>query len=124
MAGLDQDTIQAALIGYQAELTRIEAKMAELRAQARGSSAAAPVAVRRAGRRGKRRGGMSEEGRRRIAEAQRQRWAALKAGKKKGAAKPKRKLSAAGRAAISRAAKARWAAIRKAKGKSAGAGGE
>jgi len=53
---------------------------------------------------------MSAAARKRIAAAQKKRWAKIKKGKK--AAEPvakKRKMSAAGRAAISAAAKAMWA---------------
>ena len=62
---------------------------------------------------------MSAAGRRKIAAAQRARWAKAKG--RKSAAKPvkkaKRKMSAAGRAKISAAAKKRWAKA-KAAGKS------
>jgi hypothetical protein len=59
---------------------------------------------------------MSAAARKRIALAQRKRWAAYKAGHGKPAApKPhKRVLSAAGRARIVAATKKRWAAFRKA----------
>jgi hypothetical protein len=59
--------------------------------------------------------GMSAAGRKRIAAAQKKRWANLN-GKKRGP-KGKRKMSAAGRARISAAAKRRWKAA-KAAGKS------
>jgi len=60
---------------------------------------------------------MSASARRRIALAQKKRWAAYKAGQTKTTvAKPrKRVLSAAGRARIAAATKKRWAAFRKAK---------
>lgn len=65
------------------------------------------------GKRGPKKGGMSAEGRARIAAAQKARWAkakGLKVEAPKSAEKPvKRKMSAAGRRAISAAAKARWA---------------
>ena len=115
MAKLDSATLAAALIGYQAELSKIDSKMAELRAHLRGS----PPTTNGAGQTARKRGGMSAAGKRRIAEAQRKRWAALKAAKA-GPAKPKRKLSAAGRAAIVKNTKARWAAVRAA-AKKAGA---
>ena len=65
---------------------------------------------------------MSASGRRRIAEAQRARWAKLRkppqpavkanAATSPSAARPKRKLSPAGRRRIIAAAKARWARAR------------
>jgi hypothetical protein len=55
---------------------------------------------------------MSAAGRRRIAAAQRKRWAALKQGSvaKAAPAKKKRKISAAGMKRIVAATKKRWAA--------------
>ena len=61
---------------------------------------------------------MSASARRRIAEAQRKRWAAVRKAKA-APTKPKHKLSAAGRKAIIDATKKRWAAIRAAKAKAA-----
>src|SRR5262245_63662915 len=55
---------------------------------------------------------MSAAGRKRIAEAQRKRWAALKSTSEPAMTQPpkrKRRLSAAGRAAIVAALKKRWA---------------
>src|SRR5262245_35287421 len=55
---------------------------------------------------------MSATGRKRIAEAQRQRWAAVKGASEAATPQPtkrKRRLSAAGRAAIVAALKKRWA---------------
>jgi hypothetical protein len=106
MPKLGNDILAAALIGYKTELSKIDAKMAELRAQLRDSPA-----TNGTGRTARKSGGMSAAGRRRIAAAQRKRWAALKNAKAE-TAKPKRKISAAGRAAIVKAVKARWAAVR------------
>jgi hypothetical protein len=61
---------------------------------------------------------MSASARRRIAAAQRKRWAAVK-NAKAAPPKPKHKLSAAGRRAIIEATKKRWAAVRAAKAKAA-----
>jgi len=60
---------------------------------------------------------MSASARRRIALAQKKRWAAYKVGQGKTATvKPKRRtLSAAGRARIAAATRKRWAAFRKVK---------
>ena len=80
--------------------------------------------VGRGGPRGGRRQ-MSAEGRRRIAEAARARWAKVRAGKgvsakttsrAAGATKGRRTMSAAARAKIAAAARARWAKVRAAKG--------
>ena len=56
---------------------------------------------------------MSAAGRRRIAAAQRARWAKVKG--QAAAPKPKRHISAAGKKRIAAAARARWAKIRAAK---------
>ena len=61
---------------------------------------------------------ISAAGRRRIAAAQKARWAKLKAGKNvvpisKATPKAKRRLSRAGRKRIAAAQQARWAALRK-----------
>ena len=56
-------------------------------------------------------GGMSVDGRAKVAAAQKARWAKIK--KTKPAVKPaKRKMSAKGRAKIAAAQKARWAKIK------------
>jgi hypothetical protein len=61
---------------------------------------------------------MSASARRRIAAAQKKRWAVLKQAKTEQAKpKQKRRLSAAGRKAIIEATKKRWAAVRAAKAK-------
>jgi hypothetical protein len=66
----NSDLLQAALIGYQTELARIEQTMAEIRRELTGSAGTAPEAPKRAKRK------MSAAGRRRIAAAARKRWAA------------------------------------------------
>jgi hypothetical protein len=103
-----------------ADLTeKIEALNAELSELFGFSSLAlVPAPTKTPGKRGPKKGGISAEGRARIAEAQKARWAkangtmvnAIKT------AKPaKRKMSAAGRAAIQASQKARWAKVRAAK---------
>ncbi len=107
---LTDEIINAAILGFEEQKRRIDAQIAELRSMRTTESAAAPETSRRA-KRGRRK--MSAAGRRAIAEAQRKRWAAKKAGANVApvkAAKKKRKLSAEGRAAIVAAAKKRWAA--------------
>lgn len=103
----DLSLLQAALIGYQHQLDQIEAKMAEIRGTLAGNSfgeAIAGLASQPAKR------GMSEAGRRRIAAAQRKRWAAVNAGKQP--APKKRRISAAGRKRIADATRKRWAEYR------------
>jgi len=79
---------------------------------------ATPAASAPRGRRkAKRKGGMTPEGRRRLSEALKARWAAKKAGSAVPAtapAKAKRKggMTPAGRKRLSEALKARWAAKR------------
>src|ERR1039457_4545439 len=110
----DIETLQMALIGYEAERQKIETTMAGIRSQlglhSKGASAPSqtPPSVAKPKHR------MSAAGRARIAEAQRKRWAATKkaAAPAPVASKPKRRLSAAGRAAIVAALKKRWAAKR------------
>jgi hypothetical protein len=58
---------------------------------------------------------MSAAARRRIAAAQRARWAKLKGKQTASASRLKRRISAAGIARIRAAAKARWAKVRAAK---------
>src|SRR5437899_8285546 len=56
---------------------------------------------------------ISAAGRRRIAEAQRARWARVAASKRQGTvAKQKNRISASGRARIAAAQRRRWAAVR------------
>jgi hypothetical protein len=102
----ETEVLEAALIGLGHQCSQLDEKMAELRTRlgirgggVRVSSVAvtlssdgvAPLA-------GPRRGRMSAAGRRRIAEAQRKRWAALRQGTGKPAAplKKNRRISAAG----------------------------
>lgn len=75
-----------------------------------GAEASAPAKT--PGKRGPKKGGMSAEGRAKIAAAQKARWAKVNAEKGKSPKTEKlvkRKMSAAGRAAIAAGARARWA---------------
>ena len=78
------ELLAAALIGYQHQLAEIQSKIAEIRGQlgnasvGRSTRPAAPVAPRKGPRKRRR---MSAEGRARIAEAQRARWAKAKKAK-------------------------------------------
>ena len=78
----DTTLLQMALVGYEAERQKIQAKIAELQRQLGGRSGRAPTAVADApAKRGRRR--MSAAARKRIAEAQKKRWTAYR--KKKAA---------------------------------------
>jgi hypothetical protein len=68
----DHALLEAALIGYQHQLDQIESKMAELRSQLGGKSPAA--AAKTAAVPGRKRQ-MSAAARKRIAAAQKKRWA-------------------------------------------------
>jgi hypothetical protein len=124
-AGIDQDLLAMALLGYEAQKTWINAAIADIQAQlghrGPGRSRVATDGAAPAKR------VMSAAARRQIAAGQRKRWAAVRK-QGKSAAKPatpkKRKMSAAARKRIGDATRKRWAAYRKAggkKGKAAGA---
>jgi hypothetical protein len=90
---IDHSTLEMALVGYEAELQKIEGAMAAIRKQLgiRGNGARVmPTGVRTNGRRQ-----MSAAARKRIAAAQLKRWAAFHAKQKAPAKKPaaKRKMS-------------------------------
>ena len=107
---LTHEIITAAIEGFEAQKTRIDAQIAELRAVLTGGSTE-PAAMPEPPKRKRRK--MSAAGRKAIAEAQRKRWAASKKAAEpsapEAAPKPKRRLSAAGRRAIIAATKKRWA---------------
>jgi hypothetical protein len=114
---LTDEILTAAIAGFEAQKEKIDSQIAELR-QMMGGARSAPAVHETAG---KPRRTISAAGRKRIAEAQRLRWAASRkgtgAGKSAGTAAPKakRKLSAAGRKRISEATKKRWAAFKASK---------
>jgi len=90
----DQTLLEAALEGLELQKQRIDGQIREVRARLGGSRrGAANVAVEASPRKG-RRGGrrtLSAEARKRIAEAQRKRWAAFhkkSAGRKNASAAP------------------------------------
>jgi len=112
---LTPEVITAAIEGFEAQTQRIDAQIAELRAMLNGAQPKAAAAPRTPKRRK-----ISAAGRKRIAEAQRKRWAALKSTSEPAMLQPpkrKRRLSAAGRAAIVAALKKRWAEKRAGSGK-------
>jgi len=124
MPKVDNAILEMAIVGYQSEIDKVSAKIADIKAQlgqrgpgrpratapaaaATGTDQAAPAKRRT----------ISRAGRARIAAAQRARWAALRKQQAQPAtpAKPKkRKMSAAGLKAMREATKKRWAAYRKA----------
>lgn len=109
MPTLTKEIISAAIFGFEEQRRKLDVQIAELRAMLSQSSDGLTPNLKP---RGRKKRGMSAAGRKAIGEAQRKRWAALKAtaAAPKAAKKPKRKLSAAGRAAIVAALKKRWAA--------------
>ncbi len=105
----DQELLQAALIGYEHQLSMLDERIAEIRLELNGAG------IKGTGE-GLRKGGMSPAGRARVAAAQRKRWAERKkAQSTSGAPKRKRVMSAAGRKRIAEATRKRWAAYRAAK---------
>jgi hypothetical protein len=106
---------QLASHGARARLAELRHEMAALLRLFPGVSGApqrrkpAPPA-----RRARRRGKLSADGRRRIAEAQRKRWAALKEQKAAGADRKRSRMSAAARQAVSLRMTKYWAERRKA----------
>jgi cell division septum initiation protein DivIVA len=119
---LSDDLISAAIEGFEAQKRRLDEQIQELRAMLPRNGASAESAPGRGPRKRRR---MSAEARRRIAEAQRKRWAAIRGesgtAPARQAQKPKRKLSPAGRKRIVEANRKRWAAARGTAVKSAGA---
>src|ERR1035437_1629431 len=112
---LTTEIITAAVEGFEQQKLRIDAQIAELRKMLTGTPtdpAATPESPI-----GKRRK-MSAAARKRIGDAQRNRWAESKKTSSPvapEAPKPKRKLTAAGKKAIVEATKKRWAAFHAAK---------
>src|ERR1017187_4844297 len=110
---LSNEIITAAIEGFEAQKTRIDAQIAELQAVLTGASTAPAAKPESPTRKRKK---FSAASRRKMAMAQEARWAKIKgepeppAPAAKEAPKPKRKLSAAGRRAIIAATKKRWAA--------------
>jgi len=83
--GLDQSLLIAALEGFEAQLVRLEGQIAQVKSLSSGKKVkvAAPVVEvveKVKGQRRKRRE-VSEEGRLRMAEAQKRRWEKMRAGK-------------------------------------------
>jgi peptidoglycan hydrolase CwlO-like protein len=107
---LSNEIIEAAIAGFQGQKKHIDEQVAELRAMLSGRSSKPTTATDEAEKGPRRK--ISTAGRKRMAAAQKKRWAAVKGettAPAKKTSKPKRKLSAAGRAAIVAAMKKRWA---------------
>jgi hypothetical protein len=117
---LNRHIVEAAIVGFEHQKTLIDNQIAELRAMLNGIPAETAATAEPAKPQRRKR---SLAVRRRMALAQKERWAKIKGEAAPQApapaAKPKRKLTAAGRAAIVAATKKRWAAVRAAKTKSA-----
>jgi hypothetical protein len=104
---LTPDIINAAIDGFEFQKRRIDSQIAELRQLLNGDRAEAAAGSDSSVPKRK----ISAAARRRMAAAQKARWAKVRAASAP-TAKPatrRRKLSAAGRKAISEAAKKRWA---------------
>ncbi len=116
----DPELLAAALVGYEQQRLEIVERIGEIRRQLGVRSSGTANHTAPGGKRT-----MSPAARKRIAEAQRKRWAAYRkeqepaGGEKKvsvknAAARPARKMSAAARKRIADAQRKRWAAVRKA----------
>ncbi|MGO9262193.1 MAG: hypothetical protein ACLQU1_38715 [Bryobacteraceae bacterium] len=116
---LTHEIITAAIEGYEAEKIRIDHQIGELRAILSGPAESPEPSNRK-------RKKFSAATRRRMRQAQRQRWAKVRGESEPHVpatpepSKPKRKLSAAGRKAIVAATKRRWALKRAEAKKAAG----
>jgi hypothetical protein len=106
------DIINAAIDGFEFQKRRIDSQIADLRQLLNGDHTLAAVGADNSAPKRK----VSAAARRRMAAAQKARWAKVRAASvptvSASAAEPamrERKLSAAGRKAISEAAKKRWA---------------
>jgi hypothetical protein len=105
---LTEEVINAAIDGFKAQKTRLDEQIAELRTMLNGGSPQGAVALEPAQRRHRR---MSAAARRRIAAAQRVRWAMLRGESGPGpakVAKPKSRISPKGKKRIIAATKKRW----------------
>ncbi len=114
---LNRNIIEAAIVGFEHQKTEMDRQISELRAMLTGPAETAATPEATPSKRKKR----SAAVRRKMALAQKARWAKIKGEAEPGAEAPfnapkaKRKLSAAGRAAIVAATKKRWAAVKAAK---------
>jgi hypothetical protein len=109
----DEQLLRAALFGYQHQAEMLAVKIAEIKAQLSGTPGGRQQTVTDTGNTKR---VVSPAGRRRMAEAQRRRWAEVHKANgtpaTKAPAKTKRKMSAAGRKRIAEATRKRWEAYR------------
>jgi hypothetical protein len=92
----DSDLLQAALRGYEHQKKQVEAQIADIRRRLGGRRVAATVLeVYQAPPRRRQEHRISPEGRQRIAEAQRRRWAQAKAAGRPGRTFKKARASTA-----------------------------
>ena len=109
---LTDEILTAALEGYEAQKTRIDAQIAEIRSMLGGGRPGTAASEA-----GKPRRKVSASARRRMARAQKLRWKKIKQGSETAPAatpKPKRHMSASARKRIGAAQKKRWATVKKA----------
>ena len=118
MSTRNKEVIQAAIEGFEAKKRRINEQIVQLKGMLRSASSESISVSPSNGRHT-----MSVAARKRIADAQRKRWAAVKKGAvsevvASAPKKAKRRLSPEGRRRIIEATKKRWAAVRAAAAKS------
>ena len=104
------EIVSAAIDGFKAQRNRLDQRIAELRTMLNGGSPQAALASELSPRTG---GRMSAAARRRIAAAQRARWAEVRGESESApatakASKPKRRISPEGLKRIIAATKRRW----------------
>jgi hypothetical protein len=110
---LTPEIIIAAIAGFEAQKDKLDSRIAEIRSMLDGGRTQATASTET----GRPRKKFSAATRRKMAAAQRARYAKLKKGSEPTqavAAKPKRKMSASARKRIAAAQRARWAKIKKA----------
>ena len=112
---LTAEIVHAAIEGFESQKRRIDSQIEELRQLLNGDRTAVTSGSGAPNRKRK----ISAAGRRRMAAAQKARWAKIKGEAEPGLssnapkpAKQKRKMSAAGRKAISEATKKRWVSLK------------
>ena len=109
---LTPEIIIAAIAGFESQKTHIDSQIAELRSMLDGRRTKSAVVPSEGGRPKRK---FSAASRRKMAAAQKARWAGIKKSSEPPQVpqpKKKRKMSAAGRKAISEATKKRWAAVK------------
>ena len=113
---LTHEDLIAAIAGFEAQKNHIDSQIAEIRQMLDGGSAVPAVTPSETGKRKRK---FSAASRRKMAAAQKARWAEIKKAESSQSAmsetpKPKRKVSRAARKRMAEAQKARWAKIKKA----------